>query len=176
MCCRKILMVINLCTLVYCFLSVTGWKSCITLQFEPRQYSIIWQHKTQHGQLNSLTCSWSQCWAGSLHHSSTRTQQELCCSTDHTGRGSLFSARLSFVALCIPLPGAAEIHSCSQSRCSLSPHHLLHYSSLRSLHIPPPLFQRGGRNGRPSRGGLPQTAGRTKTSVRWIWSGGVWTC
>lgn len=123
-------------------------------------------HKTQRGKLNSLTCRGSRWKAKSLRHSSTPMQQELCCSTDHTGSGALFSACLSFPARRLSLPGAAEIRSCSRSRRSLSLlHHHSHRSALRSLRIRRPLCLRGWRSAWPSRGGPPQTAGQTKRSV-----------
>lgn len=112
----------------------------------------------------ALTCRRSQWKAESLHHSSTRTQLESFCSTDHTGWEPLFCARSSSLAPPHSVPIAAEIHFCIQCPRILALRHLLRNSALRFLHAPLLLCHLGERNGRPSLDGPPQTAGRTRRS------------
>lgn len=114
------------------------------------------------GQANSLTCTGSLWPSVSLRHSSTLTPRELYCSTGHTRRATPLSACSPFLVPCRTPPGAAEIHSCSRSQCSSSLLHPTQHPTRRTPRMLLPLRRGRGRNGRPSRGAPPQTAGQTK--------------
>lgn len=86
------------------------WQSCVKSDSEV----------CENGLWCWITCKRRRWTAESRRHSSTLTLLELSCSTYNTGRGALFSARLSFLVLWVSLPSAAESHSCSWSRHSRS--------------------------------------------------------